>query len=280
MKFSVCAVDRDLPAELPFPMRGWSYEECAARAAALGFDGIELQIQDPAEYTPAGLRRILHHYNLQASAVTTGLAYTYEGLSMTHPDPAIRAKTVIRLKRQLDLAAELDSRILIGYLRGRRQPGQSDEEFEAVLTDSVSQVLAYAEEIRTPMVMEQINHRDGDVFCSTERTMTFLEKFNSDWLQYNGDTYHMADEDPDIEAAVRRSLGKLVLFHVSDVGRSQPDGRHFPFERAAAVLKAANYDHWVSIEWKPLPTSNESSLFGIRYLNNVFGNGIVTDKVC
>lgn len=271
MIFSVCAVDRPLPPTTPFPLRGSSYEECAAIAERLGYDGIELQIQDPSPYNARELRAMLDRHGLRCSAVTTGLAYLYEGMSMVHPDEKIRLATVERLHRQLDLARELDSQILIGYLRGRKAPGQSDEEFEDILTDSVSRVLEYAEEIRTPMVMEQINRNDGDVFCSTERTMTFLEKFNSDWLLYNGDTYHMVLEDPDVPAAIRRSLGKLVLFHVSDVERRLPDDKHFDFYAAAATLKEAGYDKWVSIEARPEPTSLEATRRGIEYLKKVFG---------
>lgn len=270
MKFSVCTVDRDLSPDVPFPLRGKSYEECARYASEVGFDGIELQIQDPLQYDGKKLRSMLDRYQLGASAVTTGLAYTYEGMSMVHPDPLIRAATIERLKRQLDLAKELDSQILIGYIRGRKTPGQSDEEFEDILTESVYQVLEYAEEIRTPMLIEQINRNDGDVFCSTERTMTFLEKFNSNWLLYNGDTFHMVTEDDDIPAAIRRSLSKLVLFHVSDVGRSIPDDKHFDFYEAADVLKREGYNKWVSIEWKPLPNSHEATKKGIEYLKRVF----------
>jgi len=182
MKFSVCAIDRDLSPDIPFPLRGKSYEECAALASRLGFDG-----------------------------------------------------------------------------------------YEDILTDSVSRVLEYAEGIRTPMVMEQINRRDGDVFCSTDRTMRFLEKFHSDWLVYNGDTYHMLSEDPDIPAAIRRSLSKLVLFHVSDENRALPDDRHFNFHEAATVLKESGYDKWVSIECKPLPNSAEATRQGYAYLKRVFG---------
>ncbi|MBR4579255.1 MAG: sugar phosphate isomerase/epimerase [Oscillospiraceae bacterium] len=271
MKFSVCTVDRPLPMATPFPLRGTSYEECAAVAEKLGFDGIELQVQDPSLYSAKELKASLDRHGLGCSAITTGLAYIFEGMSMVHPDEKIRLATVERLYRQLDLAKELDSQILVGYLRGRKSPGQSDEEFEDILTDSVGRVLAYAEQIQCPFVMEQINRNDGDVFCSTERTMSFLEKFHSDWLLYNGDTYHMVTEDPDIPAAIRRSLSKLVLFHVSDPGRMLPDDKHFDFYQAAAVLKEAGYDKWVSIEAKPMPNSFECSRIGINYLRRVFG---------
>jgi len=270
MKFSVCAVDRDLDVSRPFPLRGKTYEECARNASALGFDGIELQIQDPSRYDAGEMRRMLDRYQLKASAVTTGLACLYEGMSMVHPDLKMRAATIERLKRQMDLARELDSQILIGYMRGRKSAGQSDEEYEDILTDSVRQLLDYAEEIHTPVVLEQINRNEGDVFCSTERTMAFLEKFESEWLLYNGDTYHMLTEDPDIQTAIERSLDKLILFHVSDAGRSIPDDKHFDFYEAARVLKAHNYDKWVTIEWKPLPSSLEATRQGIRYLKKVF----------
>ena len=270
MKFSICTVDRPLESTSPFPLRGNSYEECAAVASLLGYDGIELQIQDPSRYNAKELRATLDRYGLGCSAVTTGLAYLFEGMSMVHPDKAMRAATVERLYRQLDLARELDSQILIGYLRGRKSPGQTDEEFEDILTDSVARVLEYAEKIQTPMVMEQINRNDGDVLCSTEKTMSFLEKFHSDWLLYNGDTYHMITEDRDVPAAIRRSLGKLVLFHVSDEGRRLPDDAHFNFHEAADTLKAAGYDKWVSIEARPEPTSFEATRRGLSYLCNVF----------
>jgi len=185
MKFSVCAIDRDLSPDLPFPLRGKSYEECAAFASRLGFDGIELQVQNPLSYNGKKLKSMFCQYGLK--------------------------------------------------------------------------------------VMEQINRRDGDVFCSTDRTMRFLEKFHSDWLVYNGDTYHMLSEDPDILAAIRRSLRKLVLFHVSSENRALPDDRHFNFREAATVLKESRYDKWVSIECKPLPNSAEATRQGYAYLKRVFG---------
>lgn len=271
MKFSVCAADCQLSPESPFSLRAKSFASCAEKAAMWGYDGIELQIQDPREYDGKALRRTLDAAGLGASAVTTGLAYTMEGLSMTHPDAAVRRAAVERLKRQLDLARELDSQILIGYMRGRKAPGMSDAEYEKILTDSLGQVVEYGASIQTPTVVEQINRNDGDVFNSTDRTMRFLEKFHTDWLLYNADTYHMITEDPDTEVAIRRSLSKLVLFHVSDAGRLLPDDRHFDFHLAADVLKRVGYSHWVTIECKPLPDSATVTRQGISYLKKTFG---------
>lgn len=271
MKFTVCAIDRELDGKRPFPLVAPSYAKCAEIAKELGFDGIELQIQDPTGYNGRELKRQFDDNGIGISAVTTGLAYLYESMSMVHPDKKIRQATVERLWRQLDLAKEIDSQVLVGFLRGRKAPGQSDEEFLSILRDSVWQVLRYAEDIRVPFVMEQINRNDGDVLCTTEQTMRFLESFGSDWLKYNGDTYHMITEDPDVPAAIRRSASKLVLFHVSDVGRLLPDDRHFNFYEAAEALKELDYNEWTGIECLPLPDSHSACKQGIEYLKRVFG---------
>ena len=170
-------------------MREKSFRDCARLAELLGFNGIELQVQDPADYDTKALKRTLDFYGIRASAITTGMAYTFEGLSLPHKDDKIRKASVERMKRQLDFARELESHILIGYMRGRKAPGQSDEEYESILT--------------------------------AERTMAFLEKFRNDWLLYNGDTYHMVEEDYDIPAAIRCSVPKLVLFRKQYSGRTR-----------------------------------------------------------
>jgi sugar phosphate isomerase/epimerase len=101
MKFSILAADIPLPSDFPFPLRG-SFDSCARLAAELGYSGIELQIRDPLDYDYRAVRKVLDRYGVAASAVTTGMSYTFDGHSMSSRDAAVRAKTVERLKRQLD----------------------------------------------------------------------------------------------------------------------------------------------------------------------------------
>lgn len=269
VKYTVCVIDRPISQDTPFLLRR-PFEECAKICSELGYDGMELQIQDPRPYLGKDLKQMLERHNLKTSSVTTGLAYTFEGLSMTDEDTTIRLRCVERLKRQLDLAKELDSQILLGFIRGRKKAGETEAHFEDKLTDSMEQLLEYAKELNTPVVFEQINKNDGDVYNTTERTMQFLEKFNSDLLLFNGDTYHMATEDKDVAAAIRCSISKLVLFHVSDVGRLLPDDRHFDFEICADTLQELNYHHWLTLECKPLPDEITAVKVGIAYLKKRF----------
>ena len=270
MKFSILAADIPLSSDFPFPLRG-SFDSCARLAAELGYNGIELQIRNPLDYDYKAVRKMLDLYDIAASAVTTGMSYTFDGHSMSSRDPQVRAQTVERLKRQLDFAAELDSQILIGFLRGRMEPGESKEEFEELLSDSMYKTLEYAEEISGTVCFEQINKNDGDVYNTTAETLRFIRKFNNPRLVYNADTYHMATEETDVTEAIKASKGYLTLFHVSDPGRLLPDDRHFDFYKAAAALRAIDYEGWVSIECKPLPDGETVAKRGIEYLTRVFG---------
>jgi len=270
MKFSILACDRRLSKDFPFILRG-NYEDCAKMAYDIGFQGMEIQIQDPRQYDVLHLRKVFDSYGLEIPSVNTGLAFSFEGLSMTSEGKEIRRKTVERLQRHADMCKDLNSRVLIGFIRGRKYAGESDKNYEDKLTDSMQQLLEYAENIQVPIVFEQINRRDGDVFNSTPRTMEFVEKFQSRYLQYNGDTYHMLSEDDNIEEAITRSIKKLVLFHVSDVGRLLPDDEHFDFYKAADVLRRLHYKEWLTLECKPLPTSEAAAKIGFNYLKRVFG---------
>lgn len=270
MKFSILAADIPLSSDFPFPLRG-SFDSCARLAAKLGYDGIELQIRDPLDYDGLAIRRMLDDCGLRASAVTTGMSYTFDGHSMSSRDAAVRAKTVERLKRQLDFAKALDSQILIGFLRGRREPGETAAEFEDLLSDSMYRTLEYAEKIDGVVCFEQINKNDGDLYNTTAETLRFIKKFNDPRLVYNADTYHMVTEEKDVTAAIKMSKGYLTLFHVSDPGRLLPDDRHFDFHEAAAALHEINYNGWVSIECKPLPDGETVAERGIEYLTRVFG---------
>ena len=270
MRYSILAADIPLTSDFPFPLRG-SFDGCARLAAELGYDGIELQIRDPLDYDGRALRRMLDGCGLRASAVTTGMSYTFDGHSMSSRDPQIRARTVERLKRQLDLAAELDSQILIGFLRGRMEAGETKEEFEGLLSDSMYKTLEYADKIGGTVCFEQINKNDGDIYNTAAETLRFIRKFNDPRLVFNADTYHMVTEEKNVTEAIKISKGYLTLFHVSDPGRLLPDDRHFDFYEASKALREINYDGWVSIECKPLPDGETVARRGIEYLSRVFG---------
>lgn len=271
MKFSILACDKLLSKDFPFILRG-SYRESAKIASDIGFEGIELQIQDPQNYNSKELKKVFEDYSIEVSAISTGLSFIFEGYSMTSNDRDIRDKTIERLKRIMDMSKVLNTQTLIGFIRGRMYADENEKDYEEKLSESMYKLLEYAEYIESPIVFEQINRNDGDVYNTTEDTIDFIKKFNSKYLFYNGDTYHMITEDKDISSAIKYSKDYLSLFHISDYERLLPDDKHFNFKITADALKEINYTGWVSLECKPLPSSLEAAQIGLNYLQGLLGD--------
>lgn len=57
-------------------------EDCARRAAELGYDALSLTVNRPGELDAAYVRRVLGEYGLTASGLATGRIYTVDGLGL------------------------------------------------------------------------------------------------------------------------------------------------------------------------------------------------------
>ena len=69
-------------------------EESLKKAAALGFDGVELFTGSGNDLDEEHLRKRLDHYGLGLAAVGTGAGKVIHGLTLTDPDPNIRQKAI------------------------------------------------------------------------------------------------------------------------------------------------------------------------------------------
>src|SRR5512135_2166190 len=72
-----------------------------ARIAALGYDGVELAIRDPALLDIDEVQAAVTRHNLRVPAIGTGQAWGEEGLSLTDPSPEVRAAAVERIKSHI-----------------------------------------------------------------------------------------------------------------------------------------------------------------------------------
>jgi len=111
----------------------WPFERQCAYAAALGYRGLEVApftlADDPSALSPAEARRFA------AVAADHGLAITGlhwllvapKGLSISHPDAAVQARTRAVLDRLVDLCAEMGGHYLVHGSPAQRnpQPGQA-----------------------------------------------------------------------------------------------------------------------------------------------------------
>src|SRR5437667_8948388 len=67
-------------------------EAACAKAAALGFDALEIFPRSAEELSAKDLKRLLRHHKLKLAALGTGAGWTVHQLRLTDPDGQVRAR--------------------------------------------------------------------------------------------------------------------------------------------------------------------------------------------
>ena len=94
-------------------------EEGMRRAAALGYQGVELALADGEETDPHQIKSLLKTYHLELPAISTGRLLAERKLYLSAPDAAVREKAVAEFLKIMDFASETGSMVNIGRARGR-----------------------------------------------------------------------------------------------------------------------------------------------------------------
>ena len=106
IKYAVSITDESININTPIMLSG-PFEECFRAAAECGYDGVELQIKNPATRDAAELCRLKEQYHLEIPCITTGMEYFGNHLSLISDSPEIQRQAVSRLIEHIDLALSL-----------------------------------------------------------------------------------------------------------------------------------------------------------------------------
>ncbi len=132
---------------------------------ALGFHGVDLFIKPMPATELAGLKKSLASCGLEVSVVFPVMVFE-SGLSLSDPDPESRTMAVRTFKSQIDLAAGLKAKIVLGLSRGNPVAGEPESAFQDPQGDEMleNQRLGPIREqpARTDRSREQKERRHGD----------------------------------------------------------------------------------------------------------------------
>ena len=142
LKYAISITDEPVGVNTPVMLHG-TFGKCFRAAADCGYDGVELQIKDPATRNVKALLELMKTYHLAIPAITTGMEYFGNGLSMISDDPDIQRKAVDRLIEYMHLAAEVGGMVLFGSMRGVIDDFSRDDELEARLIKNLQSTGAW-----------------------------------------------------------------------------------------------------------------------------------------
>jgi sugar phosphate isomerase/epimerase len=245
------------------------FEENVARIAALGYDGVELAIRNPALIDISAVQQILARYNLVVPAIGTGQAYGEENLSFTSPDKHFRQQAIGRIQAQIKLAVEFEAVVILGLIRGVVQPGVRFEQAMDWLVAALRECAETAETHQVRLALEPISQRETDLVNTIDQGLALLAQVgvSDSTLGLLPDTYHMNIEETAVEDALGKAAGHIFHFHVADSNRRYPGAGNLDFRSILNQLEdELGYQGWVSAETLPWPDAETAAERGLAHL--------------
>jgi sugar phosphate isomerase/epimerase len=231
-------------------------ESCIEDVSRAGFDGIELNILEPATIDYARLLENVRSHNLEISALTTGLTHSTLGWSFTDADRTIREKTVTRMEEFIELAAKLNVKVVVvGRVRGKITSTGDSAQQRDWLHECMQKCAKSAEEYGVRLAIESMSKTITNILNTVGETVKFLGQLGSAQVGILADTWHMNGEEDSITAALLTAKPYLLHVHFADNQRKAPGTGSLHFGEIINTLKSLDYADYIAVECLPLPTA-------------------------
>jgi sugar phosphate isomerase/epimerase len=237
---------------------------------ALGYDGVDLFIKPLPQKELARLQEALRASDLEVSVIFPIVVFE-SGLVLSDPDRGRRREALRLFASQIDLAAELEAKIVLGLDRGSPAPGEDQLSFQGRLADSLRELAGHAGERSVEIVMEPIHRYLVDSFHRVEQCLDFLDRYGLDSVRLLLDTFHMNIEERSIEEAIRLATGRIGHVHAVDSNRGAPGDGHLDFDSIIRTLRDSGYDGYLSVETQPEREPYRTAERGIGVLKKIVG---------
>jgi len=245
-------------------------ERGITRVAALGYDGVELAVRDPALLDIRRLEKHIRSAGVEVPAIGTGQAFLEEGLSFTDGRKEIRRNAVDRIKAHVRFAAGFKAAVIIGLIRGRGGKNRvTENEF---LAECLVECAAFAAKEGVKLFIEPLNRYETKLVNTVEEGMALIRNLKFKNLKLLVDTFHMNIEEPSIYGSLVKASPCLGHVHFADSNRRPAGCGHLNFMDIVGVLKGLGYNRYISMEMEPWPTPDEAARKSIEYVKNYVHN--------
>lgn len=252
----------------PIVFRG-DYASIIKKAKEIGYDGVELHINDSTQINRKKMKENLNNNNLTLTSIGTGSAYAKDGISLSHPDIEKRKAAIKRIEEHILTAKDYNAIVIIGLVKGLISDCNSVEEFYDNLENSLNECLDFAEKNNVILGLEVINRYESELFNTIEETLDYVSKFNSNSLKIHIDTYHMNIEERDYREIILKAGNKIGHCHIADSDRWYAGHGHFDFKEVFEALNEINYNGVLAVESYKFPNSIESAKKSLETINNI-----------
>jgi sugar phosphate isomerase/epimerase len=222
------------------------------KAAALGFDAVEIFPPGPEALDVNRLRTLLGDHGLKLAAVGTGAGWVVHQLTLVETDSARNRRAHDFIHGLMDVAAELGAPVIVGSMQGRH--GESDRpDVLARLAQRLHDLGRRAKGLGVPLFFEPLNRYETNLFNRQADAAHWLRTNAIANVRLLCDLFHMNIEEADVPATLRQVGDLLGHLHFVDSNRRAPGMGHTDFAPIVATLREIGYEGYASAECFPLP---------------------------
>ena len=269
------------------PFNTGSIHGLFSKIAAMGYDAVEIAVEDPSVIDAKAVKKGLEDYGLQA--IVCGAFGPSRDL--TNDDPAIHENCFNYIRACFDLCNTLGTSFLAGPMYsavGKARmvsPEQRKKEW-GLAVKNLQTVCTMAGERNLEIALEPLNRFESDLVNTADDVIRLIDDIAHPAAKIILDGFHMNIEERDVEKAIISAGDKLIHFQVSENYRGTPGTGQTNWAAYKRGLEAINYKGVVSIEsftpenkelagavcfWHPMAESQDKfASEGLQFLKNLF----------
>jgi D-psicose/D-tagatose/L-ribulose 3-epimerase len=227
------------------------------RTAAMGYDLIEVCIEDPAILSAAWVAEQAERTGLEVSVCGA----FGPGRDISSEDEETRASAAAYLRGCVDFAAAVGSPHVAGPMYATTGVTRMlDDDQRAAqrgrAADGLRAVADYAAERGIRLAIEPLNRFETDLVNTLQQGVELCELIDRPNVGLMIDTFHMNIEEKDLADAVTAAGSHVFHVQASENDRGTPGSGHVPWEPFFAALDRIGYTGPIVVE-SFLPTVKE-----------------------
>jgi D-psicose/D-tagatose/L-ribulose 3-epimerase len=219
------------------------------KIASMGFDVVEIPVEDPAMIDIKAVKNALRQYDLKA-AICGAFGPSRD---LTSDDPAVHQNCFSYIKSCLDFCAELDTPFFAGPMYsavGKARmlsPDKRKAEWDLAVKN-LRVVCEMASSRGLQIAIEPLNRFESDLINNVDDVSRLIKDIDHPAAKIMLDGFHMNIEEKDIEQAIALSGDKLIHMQVSENYRGTPGTGQTRWDAYRRGLESVNYQGIVTIE--------------------------------
>ncbi len=253
----------------------------------MGFDLVELPLENPGDWNPRLVKPMLDDLGLSVSVC----AAMGPGRDLTSTDASTVSATQAYLRHCIDAASGVGASVVAGPMyaptgvTGSRTAAEREGAVSAVAAN-LGPVLDHARDSGVRLAIEPLNRFETSLFNTVAQTLELVHMVNRPELGLLLDTFHMNIEERSQPDAIRAAGLSLFHFHACGNDRGAPGGDAIDWPGIRNALGEIGYRGAITIEsftsanrtiataasvWRALaPSQDDLALSGLQFLKGMY----------